>query len=100
MPEQSLSTAESQVQTMSPEEWERRADKFAAAATAELTELENRFWPEPEHGSFRGFWPVVRSLNERVRIAPAIKLDDKLTLQHRINELCQRARRDQRQLED
>jgi hypothetical protein len=84
---------------MDAEEWQRLADRIAAVLGAEVSALEQDFWPEPRDGSFRAFWPRVRELNERVRIAPAIKLDDKLALQHRLNELCQRARRDQKVLQ-
>jgi hypothetical protein len=83
---------------MEPEEWERLADAFAAETGAELSRLEETFWPDPPDSSFRGFWGTIKALNERVRTAPAVKLDDKLALQRRINELCQRARQDQKRL--
>lgn len=80
-------------------EWQQLADRIAESLGNEVTLLESDFWPQPQNGSFRSFWPRVRELNERVRTAPAIKLDDKLALQHRLNELCQRARRDQKALQ-
>jgi hypothetical protein len=45
------------------------------------------------------FWVRVRELNERVRTAPAIKLDDKMALQHRLNDLCQKAREHQKDVQ-
>lgn len=80
-------------------EWQQLADRVAGGLSQEIVALEQEFWPEPPGGSFRAFWTGIRDLNERVRTAPAIKLDDKLALQHRINELCQRARQAQRALQ-
>lgn len=77
-----------------PEDWTRQADDAASALSAEVNGLESQ-WPGAGE-SFRGFWTAVKELNERIRTAPAIKLDDKLALQHRVNELCRRARDDQR----
>lgn len=77
------------------EVWEQQADAAALALSEEVDRLEGR-WPEPTD-SFRAFWSSVKDLNERIRTAPAIKLDDKLRLQHRVNELCHRARTEQRQ---
>jgi chromosome segregation ATPase len=76
------------------EEWERQADAAAEALTAEVDQLESS-WPGPSD-SFRPFWTAVKVLNDRIRTAPAIKLDDKLHLHHRVNELCHRARSEQR----
>lgn len=80
---------------MEADEWERQADAAAAELGGEIDRLEAS-WPAPS-GSFRSFWSSVKDLNERIRTAPAIKLDDKLALQHRVNELCHRARGEQRQ---
>src|SRR5919202_2459726 len=85
---------------MDPAEWEQRADQIAAELGESVSHIEDEFWPEPPGGSFRQFWPRVKELNEQVRTAPAIKLDDKLQLQHRLNELCHRARLDQKRLQD
>ncbi len=75
--------------------WEQQADAAAAALAAEVDGLEAA-WPG-QMESFRTFWTTVKDLNERIRTAPAIKLDDKLQLQHRVNELCHQARGEQRQ---
>ena len=80
-------------------EWQQLADRVAETLGQEIVTLEAEFWPDPPDGTFRAFWIRVRDVNERVRTAPAIKLDDKLALQHRINELCQRARQAQRALQ-
>lgn len=85
---------------MEPEEWERLADAFAADVGAELQRLEEVYWPDPPGESFRAFWGSVKTINERLRTAPAVKLDDKLSLQRRVNELCQRARQDQKHLQE
>lgn len=77
------------------EEWERQADAAAAGLGQEIDRLEVD-WPGPSQ-SFRQFWATVKDLNERIRTAPAIKLDDKLQLHHRVNELCHRARAEQRE---
>jgi len=81
---------------MDPLEWQRLADQYAESMNNDVSLLERDFWPHPPGGSFRAFWPRVRELNERVRTAPAIKLDDKLALQRRLNDLSQRARQDQK----
>src|SRR4051795_3938968 len=85
---------------MDPLQWERLADQAALDLGSEISQLESMFWPDVPGGSFRSFWPKIKDLNERVRAAPAIKLDDKLRLQHQLNELCQRARMDGKRLQD
>lgn len=75
--------------------WEQQADATAAALRHEIEEIEE-VWPAPTE-NFRSFWSRIKGLNERIRTAPAIKLDDKLQLQHRVNELCHRARTEQRE---
>src|SRR5947209_2586761 len=77
-------------------EWQRVAGQAAAALNAEIDALEARFWPVTPGTSFRDFWQRIDGLKERVRTAPAIMLDDKLALQHRLAELCKRARQDQK----
>lgn len=78
-----------------PEDWEKQADAVAAELGQEVDGLEAN-WPGSGE-SFRPFWASVKDLNERIRTAPAIKLDDKLQLHHRVNELCHRARSEQRE---
>ncbi len=79
---------------MEPEEWERLADETARALTGEVDGIETA--PSAGPAGYRTFWVNVRDLNERIRTAPAIKLEDKLALQHRVNVLCQQARQDQK----
>lgn len=83
---------------MDPEEWEREADQVAAQLHSRIDDLEGTLSPEPAISDVQGFWPRVKQLNEALRTAPAIKLEDKLAVQRRLNELCHRARRQQRRL--
>ena len=80
---------------MDPKEWQRLADEVAAEVGAALDQLEADFWPEPKDPSFRAFWPVIRAQSERVRTAPAIDIEVKLSLSARIRQLTKRARQDQ-----
>jgi hypothetical protein len=84
---------------MEPEEWEQQAAAFAGELKAVIDDLEATYWPEPPNSSFRPFWTTIKELNERLRTAQAVTLEDKLALQHRLNELCQRARQDQKALQ-
>jgi len=84
---------------MDPAEWEELADRVAAQLQQAISQLEEHVWPLPVDRFGQAFWPQVRELNERVRTAPAIKLDDKLALHRRLNELCQRARLHQKSLQ-
>lgn len=97
---QSRSSTERSInRAMDPLQWQQVADEYAARMNQVISALESEFWPHTVSGSFRTFWPRVRELNEQVRTAPAIRLEDKLALQRRLNELCQRARRDQKALQ-
>jgi chromosome segregation ATPase len=78
-----------------PDDWEKQADAVAAELGQEVDSLKTT-WPGPGE-SFRPFWTRVKELNERIRTAPAIKLDDKLELHQRVNELCHKARGEQRE---
>lgn len=73
------------------QEWQLRADQIAAALGEEIDTLERDFFSEPKDTTFRGFWPRFRDLKERVRTAPAIKLEDKLNLERRLRDLGSRA---------
>ncbi|HLJ67234.1 MAG TPA: hypothetical protein VKX16_07720 [Chloroflexota bacterium] len=74
------------------QEWQIRADQIAADLGAEIDKLDSDFFGEnPPQGGFRSFWPRFRDLKERVRTAPAIKLDDKLNLERRLRSLGGRA---------
>jgi hypothetical protein len=80
---------------MDPKEWQRLADEVATEVDTALDALEQEFWPEPADPSFRTFWPTIRSLSERLRTAPAIDIEVKLSLLGRIRQLTKRARKDQ-----
>ena len=84
---------------MDPAEWEELADRVAVQLQQSISLFEERVWPLPVDRFGQAFWPHVRELNERVRTAPAIKLDDKLALHRRLNELCHRARQHQKILQ-
>jgi hypothetical protein len=73
------------------QEWQIRADQIAAALREEVDALERDFFTEAADGNFRGFWPRHRTLKEKVRTAPAIKLEDKLALERRLRDLGGRA---------
>lgn len=82
---------------MEPEEWERLAAQFASELGEELDRLETELRPGVPDQSFRPFWDRVKVLNERLRGAPAVTLDDKMAAQRRLNDLCQRARQQQKE---
>jgi hypothetical protein len=73
------------------QEWPIRADRIAAELGAEIDGLENDFLGDEPASNLRGFWPRFRDLKERVRVAPAIKLDDKLALERRLRTIGSRA---------
>lgn len=80
---------------MDPKEWQRLADEVANEVKTALDDIEREFWPEPSDPSFRTFWPRIRSLSERLRTAPAIDIEVKLSLLGRIRQITKRARHDQ-----
>jgi hypothetical protein len=73
------------------QQWQIQADEVAAGLNADVDGLERDFFGESVDATFRAFWPRFRELKERVRIAPAIKLDDKLALERRLRGLGSRA---------
>jgi hypothetical protein len=73
------------------QQWQIQADQVATQLNADLTSLENEYFSESADTTFRGFWPRFRDLKERVRIAPAIRLEDKLDLERRLRTLGSRA---------
>lgn len=77
------------------QEWQIRADQVAADLGRDVDALERDFFTEEAPTNFRAFWPRFRDLKERVRVAPAIKLDDKLNLERRLRNLGSRAYRGQ-----
>ncbi|MGI8826053.1 MAG: hypothetical protein ACR2JC_10480 [Chloroflexota bacterium] len=77
------------------QQWQLRADEVAAALDREVDELEQRFLTEAADPTFRTFWPRFRDLKDRVRTAPAIKLDAKLDLERRLRQIGSRAYKSQ-----
>lgn len=73
------------------QEWQIRADEIAAQLGQEVERLDADFFGEEVSGNLRNFWPRYRDLKERVRVAPAIKLDDKLDLEKRLRGLGSKA---------
>jgi hypothetical protein len=90
-----MSLVRSDIHIMDPKEWQRLADEVAAEVGSALDQLEADFWPEPKDPSFRSFWPVIKAQSERVRTAPAIDIEVKLSLSARIRHMTKRARQDQ-----
>src|SRR5947209_11851673 len=72
------------------QQWQLRADEVAAQLRQEVDALDADFFGE-NPGNVRNFWPRYRDLKERVRVAPAIKLDDKLDLEKRLRGLGSKA---------
>lgn len=73
------------------QEWQIRADQVAAALGEEVDALQQTFFAESSDPTYRAFWPRFRDLKERVRTAPAIKLEAKLDLERRLRDLGSRA---------
>jgi hypothetical protein len=73
------------------QEWQIRADQVASDLQAEVDALEKAYFSEGADPAFRGFWPRFRDLKERVRTAPAIRLEPKLDLERRLRGLGSRA---------
>lgn len=74
------------------QEWQIRADKVAEDLRAALDELTSTYLNQ-EGAEFdaRGFWPRFRDMKERVRIAPAIRLEAKLELERRLRTIGAKA---------
>lgn len=73
------------------QQWQLRADQIAADLGRELDVLDQEFFSESGDQSFRRFWPRFRDLKERVRTAPAIRLEAKLDLEKRLRGIGARA---------
>lgn len=77
------------------QEWQVRADEIAESLNHEVETLDKDFFTPESDGNLRAFWPRFRDLKEKVRIAPAIKLEAKLDLEKRLRSLGSRAYRAQ-----
>lgn len=73
------------------QEWQIRADRIANELGEEIDTVERDFLGEGATANLRNFWSRFRDLKEKVRVAPAIKLDDKLALERRLRGLGSRA---------
>ena len=73
------------------QQWQIQADQVAAHLNQELKALEVDYFSESIDAGFRGFWPRFKELKERVRIAPAIRLEDKLDLERKLRSLGSKA---------
>lgn len=72
------------------QEWQIRADHIAAELATEVDEMERVFLSDSTEFNYRGFWPRLRDLKERVRTAPAIRLEPKLDLERRLRVIGSR----------
>ncbi len=78
------------------QEWQIRADQIATALNSELDALEATFFTDgADDFNYRAFWPRFRDLKERVRTAPAIRLEPKLDLERRLRTIGSRAYKSQ-----
>jgi hypothetical protein len=78
------------------QEWQIRADQIAVDLGAEIDKLEQDFFSsDAGEINLRAFWPRFRDLKERVRTAPAIRLEDKLSLERRLRPLGAKAYKEQ-----
>ncbi len=73
------------------QQWQIRADQIAVSLGAEVDGLTTDFFGDAGDATMRGFWPRFRDLKERVRTAPAIRLEAKLDLERRLRSLGSRA---------
>ena len=73
------------------QQWQVRADEIAAALNQDVEALDADFFSPEAEGNLRAFWPRFRDLKEKVRTAPAIKLEAKLDLERRLRTLGSRA---------
>ncbi len=80
------------------QEWQIRADQIAADLGVEVDSLEAAYLsPDLSEFNYRGFWPKFRDLKERVRTAPAIRLEPKLDLERRLRGIGSRGYKAQEQ---
>lgn len=73
------------------QQWQVRADEIAASLNQDVEALDADFFAPEAEGNLRAFWPRFRDLKEKVRTAPAIKLEAKLDLERRLRTLGSRA---------
>jgi hypothetical protein len=73
------------------QQWQVRADEIAESLHNDVETLDKDFFAPEADGNLRAFWPRFRDLKEKVRTAPAIKLEAKLDLEKRLRNLGSRA---------
>jgi hypothetical protein len=73
------------------QQWQVRADQIAESLINDVEALDKDFFSQEADGNLRAFWPRFRDLKEKVRTAPAIKLEAKLDLEKRLRSLGTRA---------
>jgi hypothetical protein len=73
------------------QQWQVRADAVAESLNNDVEALERDFFSPESGNNLRAFWPRFRDLKEKVRTAPAIKLEAKLDLEKRLRNLGSRA---------
>ena len=79
------------------QQWQIRADQIAESLNNDVEALDRDFFAPEADGNLRAFWPRFRELKEKVRTAPAIKLEAKLDLERRLRNLGSRAYKTQEQ---
>lgn len=74
------------------QEWQMRADQIAADLGVEVDALAATYLADNgQDFNYRGFWPKFRDLKDRVRTAPAIRLEAKLDLERRLRTIGSQA---------
>lgn len=73
------------------EVWQAQAAEVAAQLNADVRALDEEYLSSGDESTLRGFWPRFRDLKERVRVAPAIRLEDKLDLERKLRTMGSRA---------
>ncbi len=73
------------------QEWQIRADQIAESLNADVRSLDAEYFSAESANNLRSFWPRFRDLKERVRTAPAIRLEAKLDLEKQLRGLGARA---------
>lgn len=71
--------------------WQIQADEIAAGLSREVDALESDFFGDNADETFRAFWPRFRALKDKVRTAPAIRLEPKMELERRLRAAGARA---------
>ncbi|GAC1403352.1 MAG: hypothetical protein NVSMB52_17350 [Chloroflexota bacterium] len=87
-----------EIEPVDADAWEKQADKAASDFLIEIRALEDEVMLIRSMASYGPLWPRMADLSDRIRTAPAIKLDDKLAFRRQLNALRERVKRDQKAL--